>query len=221
MPRRIVTHDDEITLDLRRGFIGKAQGMPHLPKPLRQLGARGVVVAPPPEGSQGAVVKLWSAKVSGTRGHLRYLAEGKGVDGVDAEVFGHDPQGLVTRAREDTHQIRGMVSLDAGDRVDLKAFMTQLMTQVERDVGARVDWVSAVHHDTDHVHAHLLIRGRDLHGKELYFTKHYWAYGLRYRVQWQATEVLGRVEPPGLLQAIRTWWQGRTHGRGIIRGREI
>jgi hypothetical protein len=218
MPRRIVTHDDEIQLDLRRGFIGKAQGVPRLPKPVRQLGARGVLVPEPPKGSQGAVVKLWSAKVSGTRGHLRYLAEGKGVDGVDAELFGHDPRGLVERARDDTHQIRGMVSLDAGDRVDLKAFMTQLMTQVERDMRAPIDWVSAVHHDTDHVHAHLLIRGRDLNGHELYFTKHYWAYGLRYRVQWQATELLGRAETPGLFQAIRTWWQERTQQRGISHG---
>jgi hypothetical protein len=218
MPRRIITHDDEIRLDLRRGFIGKAQGMHRLNRPVRQLQPRGVLVPEPPKGSQGAVVKLWSAKVSGTRRHLRYLAEGKGVDGVDAEVFGHAPQGLVQRAQEDTHQIRGMVSLDAGEALDLKAFMTRLMAQVSQDVRAPVDWVSAVHHDTNHVHAHLLIRGRDLNGRDLYFTKFYWAYGLKYRVQNLATAELGRVETPGLAQAIRAWWQQRTQGKELSRG---
>jgi hypothetical protein len=223
MPRQLITHDDEIRLDLRRGFIERAQGMHRLAKPLRQLGPRGVIVPPPPAGSQGAVVKLWSAKVSGTAAHVSYLAKGKGRDGADAEVFGPDLQGLLHRAKFDTHQIRAMVSLDAGDRVDLKPFIERLMVQVAQDVHApqSLDWVAAVHHDTAHVHAHLLIRGRDLDGRALYVTKHYWVYGWRYRVQWQATQLLGRVESPGLTHAIRTWWQQRMHERSQAYGRVV
>jgi hypothetical protein len=221
MPRRVITHDDEIKLDLRRGFIQRAQGMHQLAKPLRQLSPRGVLVPEPPKGSQGAVVKLWTAKASTSKAHAGYLSRGKGVDGTDAEIFGPDPQGFVTRATEDSHQIRGMISLDAGDRLDLKGFIERLMAQVQRDLGAPIDWLAAVHHDTTHVHAHLLIRGRDLHGRDVYFTKHYWAYGLKYRVQELATAYLGRVPSETSLMASRLLAQirerftreERDHGR--------
>jgi hypothetical protein len=114
-----------------------------------------------------------------------------------------------------------MVSLDAGNALDLKAFMTRLMHQVEQDVRAPIDWVSAVHHDTDHVHAHLLIRGRDLDGKDLYFTKFYWARGLQWRVMNQATAELGRVPSESsvmvaqLMDRVRSLFPQReaSHGR--------
>ncbi|MDQ3830553.1 MAG: hypothetical protein M3361_14870 [Candidatus Tectomicrobia bacterium] len=206
---RFIDRSDDLHLDLRRGHNPADRGMwmhrhqraHRLPKPLTQLGARGVWVPPPPANSQGAIVKLWTAKASTTGVHSLYLRQGKGLDGTDAAPFDRngpvDRQAFVQRARPDGHQLRGMVSLDAGDRVDMQRFLQRLMAHVEADLGSRVDWLGAVHHDTARVHAHVVIRGVLPNGEKLYLTKHYWAYGYKYRAQqtatWMAQRFSGRV----------------------------
>jgi hypothetical protein len=196
-----------------------------LAKPLAQLGARGVWVPPPPARSQGAVVKLWTAKASTTAAHLSYLRQGKDVHGADAPLYDAqgqplDRQAFAHLARGDGHQIRGMVSLDAGDRADLVRFGQRLLQQVAADIRSPVDAAFAVHRDTPHPHLHLVIRGMLPDGQPLYLTKHYWAYGLRYRAQTLATAMLGHT--PGVsqraVQAVRTWFQQRVHGQEVTHG---
>ena len=231
MPRRFLNRDDDLQLDLRQGassaerltWMRRAQRQQRLPKPLNQLGARGVWVPPPPAHSQGAVVKLWTAKASTTGVHTSYLTQGKGRDGADADLFDRDGpvdrQAFVHRARQDGHQIRAMVSLDAGERADLRRFVPRLMAQVEADIGSRVDWVSAIHHDSRHVHAHLVIRGVLPNGQPLYLTKSYWAHGFRHRAQGVATAVLGPVQQPlgAQLSAAMGWLRGQMQGQGVSR----
>jgi type IV secretory pathway VirD2 relaxase len=89
-----------------------------------------------------------------------------------------------------------MVSLDAGERADLRRFLPRLMAQFEADIGSRVDWLAAVHHDSPHVHAHVVIRGVLPDGQKLYLTKSYWAYGFKYRAQGIATAMLGPMRRP-------------------------
>jgi hypothetical protein len=216
MPRRFLDRSEDLELDLRRGassperlkWMQRAQRQQRLPKPLSQLGARGVWVPPPPAHSQGAIVKLWLAKASTTGVHTSYLRQGKGLDGADAELFDRqgplDRQAFVQWAKADGYQIRGMVSLDAGDRADLRRFLPRLMAQFEADIGARVDWLGAIHHDTPRVHAHVLIRGVLPNGQPLYLTKSYWAHGLKYRAQGLATAMLGPVRRPMSAQLSAT-----------------
>jgi type IV secretory pathway VirD2 relaxase len=112
-----------------------------------------------------------------------------------------------------------MVSLDAGDRADLRRFLPRLMAQFEADVGTRVDWLGAVHHDMSRIHAHVVIRGVLPDGQTLYLTKHYWVYGFKYRAQTLATAMLG----PALgvsrqaVQAVRQWLQPRIQGEELTR----
>jgi hypothetical protein len=231
MPRRFLNRDDDLQLDLRQGassperlkWMQRSQRQQRLPKPLNQLGARGVWVPPPPACSQGAIVKLWLAKASTTSVHTSYLRQGKGLEGADAELFDRDGpvdrQSFVQRARQDGHQIRGMVSLDVGDRADLRRFLPRLMAQFEADVGTRVDWLGAVHHDTPRVHAHVVIRGVLPNGQSLYLTKSYWAHGLKYQAQTLATAMLGPARPPisahlaAALGRLRARLQGQEMGR--------
>lgn len=231
MPRRILERDDGLELDLRRGstpgerqrWIDRRLRQHPLARPLRQLGARGVWVPQPPANSQGAVVKLWRANARTTGMHTRYLSKGKGLDGTDAVLFDRDGpvdrQAFVRRAHQDGHQLRAMVSLDAGERVDLSRFVPRLMAQFEADIGSRVDWLAAVHHDTARVHAHVVMRGRLPDGQPLYLTKHYWACGFRYRAQMLATAMLGPV--PGIsrraVQAVRHWMAQRVQGQELTR----
>jgi MobA/VirD2-like, nuclease domain len=209
MPPRILDRDEDLQLDLRQGpqasergkWIQRAQQSHRLPKPLNQLGARGVWVPQPPTNSQGAVVKLWTAKASTTSAHAGYLSKGKGQDGADAELYNRDGQPLdrqafIQRAKTDGHQIRAMVSLDAGDRADLKSFGQRLLQQLHMDIRSPVETLFAVHYDTPRPHVHFIIRGVLPDGQKLYLTKSYWAYGLKYRAQTIATSMLGPVHQP-------------------------
>jgi hypothetical protein len=230
MPPRILDRDDDLRLDLRQGprsdergkWIQRAQHAHRLPKPLNQLGARGVWVPQPPANSQGAVVKLWTAKASTTREHAGYLSKGKGLDGTAAELYDRDGaaldrQAFIQRVRQDGHQIRAMVSLDAGDRADLVEFAKRLLRQFEADIQSPVDALFAVHHDTSRPHVHFVIRGVLPNGEKLYLTKSYWAYGVKYRAQGIATAMLGPT--PGLarqtVQVLQAWLHQRRQGQEI------
>jgi hypothetical protein len=146
-------------------------------------------------------VKSWIAKPSTTGTHLRYLQQGKGLDGQDADLFTHagaavDPRTFARDAAEDPHQYRLIVSLVDGDRLDLTAYTQRLMRQVARDLLGPVDWIGATHRDTAHVHTHLIIRGRDPAGQDLYIHPRYLHHGLRARAQMLATEALGPLTSP-------------------------
>jgi len=73
---------------------------------------------------------------------------------------------------------------------------------MQEDVRSNLDWVAAVHHDTAHTHAHVLVRGRLNTGEPLYLTKHYFTHGMRYRAMGLATDMLGR-------EGSETWTQSR------------
>jgi hypothetical protein len=215
MPRRIIARSDDVLLDLRQGpktgewqrRMDRRLRQHHLSKPLTQLGARGVWVPKPPANSQGAIVKWWTANAHTTGMHTNDVRQGKGLEGTDAELFDRDGpvdrQAFVQRARQDGHQLRGMVSLDAGDQADWRRFLPRLMAQFE----------------ADRVHAHVVIRGVLPDGQPLYLTKHYWAYGFKYRAQTLATAMLGPT--PGVLgravQAVRQWLQPRIQGQELTR----
>ncbi len=209
---RFVDRDDDLHPDLRTWFMRRAQGMrPRLPGNVRQLGARGVVVPLPPAGSRGAVIKSWLAKPSTTGAHLRYLQHGKGLDGQEADLFTREGVSVDRRtfardAADDPHQYRLIISLVDGDRMDLTAYTQRLMRQVERDLLGPVDWIGATHRDTSHVHTHLIIRGRDPAGNDLYIHPRYLRQGMRARARTLATDTLGPLPP-----AERQQDRQRTH----------
>jgi type IV secretory pathway VirD2 relaxase len=94
------------------------------------------------------------------------------------------------------------------------------MAQFEADIGSRVDWLAAVHHDTGRVHAHVVIRGTLPDDQKLYLTKHYWAYGFKYRAQGLATAMLGPVRSPisAQLAATVSRLRERLHGKEMSHG---
>lgn len=131
--------------------------------------------------------------------HLRYIER----DGVtregghgqlfDAQSDTADRLEFERRGRGDRHQFRVIVSPeDSHDLGDLRAFARDLMSQVERDLGTRLDWVGVDHWDTDQPHIHLVVRGKDEHGKDLIIAPDYIAHGMRARASELATGWLGR-----------------------------
>jgi type IV secretory pathway VirD2 relaxase len=103
---------------------------------------------------------------------------------VQAETFDQPRRG-------EKHQFRIIISPEDARELDLTAYVRRLMAQVERDTGRRLEWAAVNHYDTEHPHAHLIVRGVDRDGRELRLDRAYISNGLRSRAQELATEELG------------------------------
>ena len=55
------------------------------------------------------------------------------------------------------------------------------MTQMEQDLGTKLDWVAVDHYNTDNPHSHIILRGKDDLGKDLIIARDYMANGMRER----------------------------------------
>jgi type IV secretory pathway VirD2 relaxase len=153
--------------------------------------------------TRGAVVKarvvrhtLRSAPL-GT--HLDYLRrDGVTRDGVKARLFGPgtenaEARAFVERCGDDRHHFRFIVSPDdAPDMADLKSFTRDLVGQMEKDLGTRLDWVAVDHWNTEHPHVHLIVRGVRDDGQDLVISRDYIKEGMRDRARDLITQELGQ-----------------------------
>ena len=130
--------------------------------------------------------------------HLAYLKrDGITRDGADACMFdarseATDERAFAERSEEDRHHFRFIVSPeDAAEMTDLRAFTRELMTDAERDLGTRLDWVAVDHWNTDNPHVHVLVRGRADDGQDLVISRDYISRGFRARAEERVTLELG------------------------------
>ena len=190
----------------RAGPNGPARGALGRSRPLR--GARGRVAArlagqSLSRQSRRVVIKtrLVNLKRAGPRStptHIRYLErEGVTRDGAPGQAYGAvddvvDTHEFEERGREDRHQFRFIVSPEDGEDIgDLRAFTRQLMDQMERDLGTKLEWIAVDHWDTDNPHTHIVLRGKDDAGKDLIIAPDYISHGMQARARELATEWLG------------------------------
>jgi type IV secretory pathway VirD2 relaxase len=139
------------------------------------------------------IVKARLVRLGGKGGsqavaHLRYLQRdgtnragqrsglyGPGEDHVNGKAF-------LEKGNGDRHQFRFIVAPEDGDRYnDLKPLVRRLMTQMEEDLGTRLEWVAVDHYNTGHPHSHILLRGVDQDGDNLVIARDYIGRGLRER----------------------------------------
>lgn len=139
--------------------------------------------------------------------HVAYLKrDGITRDGADARMFDArsdavDERAFAERCEEDRHHFRFIVSPeDAAEMTDLRAFTRELMTDAERDLGTRLDWVAVDHWNTDNPHVHVLVRGRADDSKDLVISRDYISRGFRARAEERVTLELG----PRSEQAIQS-----------------
>lgn len=130
--------------------------------------------------------------------HLNYLRrEGVTRDGEKARLFGPeveaaDAGGFAERCADDRHHFRFIVSPeDAADLADLKGFARELMGQMEKDLGTKLDWVGVDHWNTDNPHVHIILRGRADDGQDLVISRDYIKEGMRARAADLVTQELG------------------------------
>ncbi len=72
-----------------------------------------------------------------------------------------------------------IVSPEFGERVDLPKPTRELMAQIARDLGSAPEWTAVSHHNTEHPHVHIALRGVDATGKPLRLERDYIKDGIR------------------------------------------
>ena len=130
--------------------------------------------------------------------HLGYLRrEGVTRDGEKARLFGPetedaDPKAFAERCEKDRHHFRFIVSPeDAPEMADLEGFARELVGQMEKDLGTKLDWVAVDHWNTQHPHVHIIVRGVADDGQDLVISRDYIKEGMRARAQDLVTQELG------------------------------
>jgi type IV secretory pathway VirD2 relaxase len=139
------------------------------------------------------VVKYRSVKLAGNglkaaRAHMRYIQrDGVTREGEPGQLYSTDRdqadgKAFVERADGDRHQFRFIVSAEDGSEYDdLKPLTRRLMTQMEEDLGTKLDWVAVDHYNTGHPHTHIIVRGKTDRGRDLIIAREYLTQGMRER----------------------------------------
>jgi type IV secretory pathway VirD2 relaxase len=155
----------------------------------------------PRQSARRVVVKAHVQKLGGhgaqaAARHLRYIErDGVEKDGSQGVLYG--PEGPAARKTfeqprvGERHQFRFIVSPEDARDLDLTDYVRELMKRVESDLGRSIEWAAVNHHDTEHPHAHVVVRGVCREGQQLRLDRAYIARGLRWSAQELATEHLG------------------------------
>ena len=144
------------------------------------------------------LVRIGTKGMPAARAHLRYIQrdgvtrEGEPGELYSAERDAADGKAFLQRCDGDRHQFRFIVSAEDGSEYpDLKPYIRRLMTQMEADLGTRLDWVAVDHFNTAHPHTHIMLRGVDDTGQNLIIAREYIAHGIRERAAELVTLDLG------------------------------
>ncbi|SDA36883.1 relaxase/mobilization nuclease RlxS [Sphingomonas sp. NFR15] len=144
------------------------------------------------------LVRIGSKGMPAARAHLRYIQrDGVTREGTPGELYSAerdtaDGKAFLQRCDGDRHQFRFIVSAEDGSEYpDLKPYIRRLMTQMEADLGTRLDWVAVDHFNTAHPHTHIMLRGVDDTGQNLIIAREYIAHGIRERAAELVTLDLG------------------------------
>jgi type IV secretory pathway VirD2 relaxase len=121
------------------------------------------------------------------RAHGRYLARESATEGKAGEAgFNGDLDGVnVVRELErwqssgDQRLWKVILSPEFGDRIDLQRLARDLVGQMANDLGTDLEWIAVGHHNTEHPHLHIVIRGVRNDGQPLRFMRDYVKHGIR------------------------------------------
>jgi type IV secretory pathway VirD2 relaxase len=169
----------------------------------RAASKRGrIAVRPPDQLSRRCVIKARYVSMTGNgpkiaKAHLAYLErDGVERDGSPGQLYGadlaFDVEAFRAPVKDEPRQFRFIVSPEDAHLLDLTEFTRQLMAQVEKDTGRRLDWAAVNHYNTGNPHVHIVVRGLDRDGDEVRIDGRYIAQEMRWRAQEIVTRELGR-----------------------------
>ena len=134
--------------------------------------------------------------------HARYLArDSASLDGREGRFYDAAQEGVDAKAQvrgwaADRDHFRFIVSPENAADIDrrpggLAGYVREVMARAERDLDTRLEWVAINHHNTDDLHAHVLVRGRLDDGTDLVIPRAYLQQGMRQAAAAIATRWIG------------------------------
>lgn len=144
-----------------------------------------------------------AGKASGVlKAHVAYLSrDSASLDGERGEFYDAERQDVdawqqVRDWQDDRHHFRFIVSPEHGEQIEqspggMTQYVRELVARMETDLGTKLEWVAVNHYNTDDLHAHILLRGRDDRGNDLVIPRRYMQHGMRQAAQQIATSWLG------------------------------
>ncbi|MGB3456532.1 MAG: DUF3363 domain-containing protein [Litorimonas sp.] len=161
----------------------------------------------------------------GLKKHVDYIQrDGTDEHGGRAELYGSEidqVEGLDERKslandvaktwKDDRHHFRFIVAPeDAAQLADLRAYTTDLVAEMENELGTKLEWLAADHHNTANPHTHLIVRGVRDDGKDLVIPRRYLSHGMRRHAEQLVeaelgpmTQIEGRVRLAKTVEAER------------------
>ncbi|MDR3283835.1 MAG: hypothetical protein LBS97_01490 [Treponema sp.] len=97
-------------------------------------------------------------------------------------------------------------------QADMKALTKTLVKRMEKLTGYKFSWFAAVHTDTGHTHAHLLLNGKDKNGREVRFDKGFIRETMRAMTSDICTALIGERTPEEIKQALLQSYQKQRYG---------
>jgi len=143
--------------------------------------------------------------------HGRYISRGSATRQAEAKDAGFSAtaDGIDVAKTLDTWQTAGdqrlfklIVSPEFGERLDLRRHTRELLSRMEHDLGARLEWVALAHFNTGHLHVHIALRGRTDAGP-LRLGRDYIKQGIRSHAESLCTAQLGFRTQLDALEAER------------------
>jgi len=134
------------------------------------------------------------------RAHGRYLARESATheNPVEGVGFGREDQRIDVASQLENWQRAGdermwklIISPEFGDLTDLRRLTGDLMERMEKDLGTDLEWVAVEHHNTEHPHAHVVVRGVRSDGTGLRMSREYIQQGIRSAAEHLCTRQIG------------------------------
>jgi type IV secretory pathway VirD2 relaxase len=134
------------------------------------------------------------------KAHGRYIARDTATHGGDPSRAGFDATRTDINIASvldswqragDERLFKVIVSPEFGERLNLQDHTRKLIQCMEKDLKTRLEWVAAVHFNTEHPHVHIAVRGKDQNGCALVIARDYIRSGIRSHAENLATKALG------------------------------
>jgi type IV secretory pathway VirD2 relaxase len=154
----------------------------------RAPGGKGKTVRPYHQRCAIRVTYLKNKIRGQWKAHGRYIARESATFKNDAKAvgFSREIEPLDIAGQLESWQAAGdqqmwkiIVSPEFGDKVDLPRVTRELLGKMEKDLGTDLEWVAAEHHNTEHPHVHVVIRGVRDSGETLRLSREYVQQGIR------------------------------------------
>ena len=107
------------------------------------------------------------------------------------------------QSASDERMFKIIVSPEFGERMDLEKHTRNLMRRIEQSLLTKLEWVAVVHHNTEHPHVHIVLRGLDDRGAALRLPRAFIQSGIRRHAEELATHELGFRTERDALEAQR------------------